>query len=163
MNKIVFNIIIIVFAVVLNSFGNTFEGKGQTVFSFLKINPSVNSSGFAGSNAATMKGIQAVYLNPAGLSVVSSAQAYAQYTKWIDEMNIGYISFAKQVSQKNIFGISLGYLQYPKQMETAVDNTSPYNYTEIDSFSAASGFAGMHFAGKINHKLLGGVGSGQTK
>jgi hypothetical protein len=157
MNKKIVLLLICIFSTALNSSGSGIEGKGETVFPFLKINPSVNSSGLAGSNAATLEGIQSIYLNPAGIASIKKPSLYAQYTKWIDNMNLGYVSFGKTTSKKTVFGVSAGYMQYPKQKETAAADND-YNYVELGSFSAATGFIGTYLSGKFTDNISGGAG-----
>ncbi len=150
--------VIVFFTIVLNCSGKILEGKGKTVFPFLKINPSVKSSGFAGSSAATMEGIQAIYLNPAGIAAIKSSDFYAQYTRWFDEINIGYMSIGKLFSHMGVLGVSIGYIQYPKQKETIIDTDSPYNYSVKDSFSASTVFTGTYISKTISKSMLGGFG-----
>lgn len=158
MDKKALLIIILIFILIHKSSGKNAEDKGETAFPLLKINPSVNSSGFAGSNAATMEGIQAVYLNPAGLASIENLDIYAQYTKWFDKMNMGYMAVGKSYDSGMVKAFSVGYIQYPGQKETVADSSSVYNYREVDDFSAETGFVGTSIAGDFSNKVQGGIG-----
>ncbi len=149
---------ILLYVLSLECSAGMFEGKGETVLPFLRINPSVRSAGFGGSNAATIEGVQAIYLNPAGIAAVNKTDIYMQYTRWIDEINIGYISLASKFDKWGILGFSAGYMMYPKQKETKQDSSNPYNYVKIDEFSASTGFIGGYFSKKLGTKIMSGFG-----
>lgn len=151
-------IIFIFTAVNIDCRGSAFEGKSETVLPFLKINPSVNSSAMAGANAPTLEGIESVYLNPAGIAAMESIQVYAQYTKWIDEINMGYIAAGRPVAGLGNLGFSLGYIQYPSQTQTIADSASKYNYSELGSFKSNTGYMGSYISASFGEKILGGIG-----
>lgn len=132
------------------------EGKGETIFPILKINPSVNSVSRGGSNSATITGTESVFLNPAGIYKLETNDVYVQYTKWIDNMNIGYLAFGKKL--KNIYtGFMAGYIQYPNQKETVEDTNEQLNYKVLDDFSASTYFIGSFVAKKLSKNIAGGI------
>lgn len=133
------------------------DGKGETVFPFLKINSSVRSSALAGSNAAVMEGIQSVFLNPAGLASIRKLNIYTQYSRWLDGINIGYLSLGWPFTRNSNIGINVGYMQYPKLKVTDPDTGSVYGYTVKNDFSAATGFGGLSYSGKLSESLFSGV------
>ncbi|MFH1415931.1 MAG: PorV/PorQ family protein [Elusimicrobiota bacterium] len=156
MNKNLFAIILL-FYVATSAKSSIFEGSGETVFPFLKINPSVNSAAVSGGNSVTLNGIQSLYLNPAGTAQLEATELYAQYCIWFDDIQIGYMSTGINTGL-GVLGLSAGYMMYPDQKETVADSQSPYNYRETGSFNASAGFFGSYLSRRLGKKLYGGVG-----
>lgn len=131
-------------------------GKGETVFPILKINSSVKSSAVAGSNASVMNGVQSAFLNPAGLAAAEKPGVYTNYTKWFQEINIGYMAVAVPFGE-NILGAGIGYLDYPELTAVTADPSGDYGYAVEDKFSASSGLLGVYYARKLSDVVsLGG-------
>jgi len=139
--------------------GAAFKGKGSDSFTFLKINPSVKSSALAGSDCVTAVGLDAPFLNPAGLKADEGMGFYFNFTRWFDEINIGYASVVRDMGALGHMGFSAGYILYPSQKETEVDALSVYNYRETGSFNASGGFAGLSMSRKITDSVSAGWGA----
>ncbi|MFC2061957.1 PorV/PorQ family protein [Elusimicrobiota bacterium] len=138
--------------------GSLLEGKGETIFPFLKINPSVESAAYSGSNAAIIEGAQAAFLNPAGLASAEKTGFYALYTRWLDDINIGYVSSVYQLEKYGNLGVCLGYMQYPDLKVIEEDAASEYGYSVKNTFSASSGYGGVSISKYLSTNLMGGCG-----
>ncbi len=84
------------FALISFSFGQE-EGDsrtGEAGASELLINPWAQSSGMAGSNTASVRGLESVFLNVAGLTGINGTELAFSHASWFADISINAFGFA---------------------------------------------------------------------
>ena len=96
-------------ALLLVSFSQSFGGNpqraGQAGASELLINPWARSSGLAGSNVASIRGLEGIYSNVAGLAFTQKTELIFSQTSWL-QYGSKMFSANDAVSSISSFGFS---------------------------------------------------------
>lgn len=102
-----FGITVLTAASVTLSAGNP-DRTGESGASELLINPWAQSSGWYGLNVASVRGIDALSLNVAGLSFINQTQIQFDHTEWLvgSDISINSFGFAQKVGDGSI-GLTL--------------------------------------------------------
>lgn len=136
------------------------ERAGQAGASQLLINPYGRSAGWAGSNQAKARGIEAQFLNVAGTAFTRKTEVNFSRTSWLVGSGISMNSFGltQHVGETGAIGIGVVSLNAGKipitteaQPEGGLGTFSPSFYNI--SFSYAKGFSDNIYGG-INLKVL---------
>ena len=88
----------------------------------LTIPMGVGSVGLSGSNIADVKGMDAIYWNPAGLSQLSSTEASFSYMDYFAGMKISYFTVGAKLGAANTIGISLQAMNIGDIPVTTIQN-----------------------------------------
>ena len=116
MNKNIINknktyIIFSILFIVLNYSSNVLAGNeqrsGQAGATELLINPWARSSGWGSINIANVSGLEATYLNVAGLTGTSNTELIFSSTNWFSDININAFGFAKSLDNQTVIGLSV--------------------------------------------------------
>ena len=100
-------------AIILIFPGMVFAGGtkvGTAAASELMIPMGARSVGIGNSNVANVNGVEAIYWNPAGLSVLDGGQAKFDYVSYFADMNISYLAAGIKAGNIGTFGMSLQVL-----------------------------------------------------
>lgn len=150
--------IIITASLVLFSVG-LFAGNedraGEAGASQLLINPWARSSGLGGSNTASVKGLEAMNLNIAGLSFVEKTELNASYTSWLSgtDINIFNFGFAQKMGEAGVLGVTFTSVDFGEIDVTTVDlpdggiGTFDPNYLNI----------GVAYSKQFSNSISGGL------
>ncbi len=140
------HILLFLFLLSLNQIAFSQEGNGGVKFSndFLNIGVGAASQGMGKANVASINNGDAIYWNPAGLSLINSSfQVNAMHSQlYTGVAKYDYISFAKTLNSKqaSTFGVSairLAIDDIPNTLNLVGPDGS-INYNEVSSFSDAS-------------------------
>ncbi|MDI6751636.1 MAG: PorV/PorQ family protein [bacterium] len=104
------------------SFGSLYgRGEGRYSGEFLKIGVGVRATSMGGANVASGKDIEALFLNPAGLSDLSGLQFLAGHNLWLANTQQSFV--AGGIPLRNLFlSFGLNYLDSPKIKETTKED-----------------------------------------
>jgi hypothetical protein len=136
------------------------ERAGQAGASQLLINPYARCSGWAGANGASIRGLEAQYLNVAGLAATKKTELIFSRTSWLGGAGININSFGitQRVGETGVIGLGIMTLGTDKIQRTTEDQpegglgTFQYRATNI-SISYAKMFSDNIYGG-INLKVL---------
>ena len=84
--------IAVIFLFVNTIFAGNPQRSGQAGASELLINPWAQSSGMAGANTASSRGLESVYLNVAGLTGVEGTELSFSHASWFADISINVSS-----------------------------------------------------------------------
>ena len=139
----------------------TFAGNedrvGQAGANELLINPFARSSGMAGSNIASIKGIEAMFLNVAGTAFTKKTEFVFAHTQWLGsaDININSFGFTQSVGKDKTGTIGLGIMSI---------NYGDINRTTFDqpdgglgTYSPSSVNIGLSYAKEFSNSIYGGV------
>lgn len=119
-------------AIVLVFTGMVYAGGtkvGTAAASELMIPMGARSVGIGGSNIANVNGVEAIYWNPAGLTVVEGGQAKFDYISYFADMSISYLAAGIKAGNIGTFGLSLQVLSIGEIPVTTI--TKPEGTGEI--------------------------------
>ena len=131
------------------------DRAGEAGASELLINPWARSSGWGGANSASVKGIEAMNLNVAGLAFTRNAELTFANTRWLSgtDINIFSIGFAKQIGETGVLGITVTSMDFGEIDVTTVDlpdggiGTFDPNYLNI----------GAAYSKRFSNSISGGI------
>lgn len=145
--------IVALFSVELKA-GNE-DRAGEAGASEILINPWARSSGWGGANTASIKGIEAMNHNVAGLAYTKSAELILANTRWLSgtDINIFSLGFAKQVGETGVLGVTITSMDFGEIDVTTVDlpdggiGTFDPNYLNI----------GAAYSKRFSNSISGGI------
>jgi len=99
------------------------DRAGQAGSSELLINPWARGSGWAGVNVAGSRGVEAMFLNVAGLPFLEKTEVSFTHTKWLkgSETNINAGGIAMKVGESSAIGVAIVAMDFGDIIETTVD------------------------------------------
>jgi hypothetical protein len=99
------------------------DRAGQAGSSELLINPWARGAGWAGVNIAGSRGVEALFLNVAGLPFTKKTEVYFTHTQWLkgSETNINAGGVALKVGEASAIGIGIVAMDFGDIIETTVD------------------------------------------
>ena len=155
-NKLV-KIIFLVFLLVNthNSYSQTDgeERVGQAGAYELLINPWARSSGLASSNTASIRGIESVFLNVAGLTGTNSTEIMFSHASWFADISISSFGVGQKVGDTGVMGISFMSLDFGEIVRTTEQNPNG----GLGTFSPQFMNVGLSYAKKFTDRISGGV------
>lgn len=89
------------------TFAGNPDRQGEAGANQLLINPWARSAGLHEANTSGTTGVEAMYLNVAGLSRISNTQIQGAHTRYIADININAFGLARKVGKGGAFGVSL--------------------------------------------------------
>ena len=95
---------------------------GQAGASELLINPWARSSGMAGANTASARGLESVFLNVAGLTGIEGTEITFAHSSWFADISIQAFGFGQKVGDTGVMGLSIMSLDFGEIERTTYDN-----------------------------------------
>lgn len=83
------------------------QRSGQAGASELLINPWARSSGWGGINTASVSGLEATFINVAGMSETENTEFLFSSTSWFGDININAFGFSKKMEDDAVIGLSV--------------------------------------------------------
>ena len=94
------------------------DRAGQAGATELLINPWARSSGWGGANSSSVQGLEAMYLNVAGVSFTKKTEILFAHTRWLvgSGTSINSFGITQKVGEAGVFGLgimSMGFGDIP--------------------------------------------------
>ncbi len=143
-------------AVASASYGGNKDRSGQAGATELLINPWAVSSGVFGANSATVKGIEAMKGNIAGLAYAEGTEigvAYNVYLKGTD-VSVYNLAFGQRFGNAGVLGVNIQAMNFGQITITDDNNPGGSGGTYSPSFFNAQ----VGFAKEFSHSIHAGVG-----
>lgn len=147
----------IVGMVVLSSqaFAGNEDRVGSAGASQLMVNPWARSGGSADAGFASVNGLEASYINIAGLAYSDKTQIKFNMTNWLGNAGINYLNagFAQRISESSVFCIGVSSMNFGDVEITTV------NLPEggIGVFSPRVNVFNVGYAKKFSSSISGGI------
>lgn len=125
-----------------------FAGEGRFSGDFLKTGVGVRAASMGGANVACAKDIEALFLNPAGLSDVHNLQFLAGHNLWIANTQQNFVIGSIPLRDFTL-SFGLNYLDSGKIKETTKENPDGTGM----SYSANNSLATVGLATKVSKSL----------
>lgn len=140
--------------IITNSFAGNEDRAGQAGATELLINPWGRSSGFAGANSSSVRGLEAQFLNVAGTAFTRKTEVLFARTSWLGgtDININAFGFTQKVGETGAIGLGIMSMDFGDIMITTVDlpeggiGTFSPTYSNL-SLSYAKGFSDNIYGG----------------
>jgi hypothetical protein len=129
------------------------QRSGQAGASELLINPWVRSSGWGGINTANIQGLEATFLNVAGLAGTENTELIFASTSWFADINISAFGFAQKIGDTGVLGLSVMSMNFgdiPITTEDAPEGTGT-------TYSPGYMNIGISYAKKFTDNISGGA------
>ena len=148
----------IVGAAIISSFsvsaGNE-DRVGSAGASHMLVNPWARSSASAGAGIANVNGLEASFLNIAGIAFTDKTQVKFNYTNWMGNAGIGLNSagIAQRVSESSVIAISIQSMNFGDVPITTVANPEG----DIGFFSPRANVFNVGYARAFSSSISGGI------
>lgn len=90
----------------------------------LLVNPWARSTAVGDANVASVNGIESTFINIAGLATVEKTQVKANYTNWLGNAKVNYVSagVAQNIGDFGVLSVGVQAMNFGEVMRTTVDN-----------------------------------------
>jgi len=131
------------------------QRRGQAGASELLINPWSRSTGFGGANSALSRGVEAMYLNVAGLAFTRATELQFTHVNWLVGTDISIYSFglAQKVGETGVLGLALTSIDYGEIPITTVD--APEG--DLGTFRPTNTIINIAYAKEFSNSIYGGA------
>jgi hypothetical protein len=131
------------------------DRSGQAGASELLINPWSRSSGFAGANMATVRGLESQFLNVAGTAFTKKTEVLFSHTQWLkgSEVNINSFGFTQRVGESGVIGVGVMSMDFGKIAITTTDLPEG----GIGTFNPSFVNIGLSYAKEFSSSIYGGL------
>jgi len=136
-------------------FAGNKDRSGQAGATELLINPWARSSGLSNSGTASVSGIEATFINVAGLSHTLGTHAAINYTNYLNGsgVNIYALGVAQQLGQGSVLGLSVQTVNYGEENITTYDNPD----LTMGTFTANNMIIGLSYAKAFSNSIFAGA------
>ena len=109
--------------VVTSAYAGNSDRAGQAGATELLINPWARSSGFAGANTASARGLEAQYLNVAGLAYTEKTEVLFANTQWLVGSGVMINSFglSQKIGDAGVIGLGVMNMSFGEIDITTAD------------------------------------------
>ena len=145
---------VMMFSTTLLFAGNK-DRSGQAGATELLINPWARSSGLSNTNTASVSGLEATFINVAGLSHTLGTHAVINYTNYLNGsgVNIYALGVAQQLGQGSVLGLSVQAVNYGEE------NITTYSEPDgtLGTFTANNMIIGLSYAKAFSNSIFAGA------
>ncbi|NIA29581.1 MAG: PorV/PorQ family protein [Actinobacteria bacterium] len=152
-NKIIFFVIIILIASSV-SYAKMIK-VGQSGMTYLSITLSARESGMGNASTASVRGVQSIFYNPAGLASLSGLEMTVNQVNWLAGTKIIGMGAAFGTRRFGTIGIDLIYVDYGEIMGTKVVDKSvdPRGYSLTGNLNIQDYSVGLAYAYPVNDRF----------
>lgn len=138
-----------------NSLAGNKDRSGQAGGSELLINPWARSSGWGGVNVASVRGLEAMFTNVAGVAHTGSTELIFSQTQWLKGTNIkiSAFGFTQRVSESGVLGMSITSMSIGDIMITRTDLPEG----GIGTYSPSYLNVGISYSKTFSSSIYGGL------
>lgn len=155
-NKIVKNALIVglLFSSSTVMAGNE-DRVGSAGANQLLVNPWARSTAYGSAGISNVRGLEASYLNIAGLANTDKTQIKFNYTNWLGNAGIGFTSagIAQRVSESSVISVSVQSMSFGEVQITTVDLPEG----GIGVFTPRLNVFNVGYARKFSNSISGGI------
>ena len=128
---------------------------GQAGAAELLINPWARCSGWGGANSASIHGLEAMYLNVAGIAFTQKTELIFCRTSWLKgtDININSFGFTQKVGESGVFGLGMMSMDMGDIQITTTDLPEG----GIGTYSPSFMNLGLSYAKVFSNSIYGGI------
>lgn len=131
------------------------DRSGQSGASELLINPWARSSGWGGVNTASVRGLEAMFGNVAGVALTNQTELVFSQTKWLkgSDVTISAFGFTQRVSETGVLGLSITSMSMGKIQIT----TTELPEGGIGTYSPSLMNVALSYSKAFSNSIYGGL------
>ena len=139
----------------LTCFAGNPDRAGSAGASELLINPWARSSGWAGANMASVHGLEAIFLNVAGIAFTKNTELLFSKTKWLvgSDIDINAFGLTQKIGETSVLGVGIMSMGFGDIMRTTVEVPEG----GLGTFSPSYLNLGLSFAKEFSKSIYGGL------
>ena len=139
----------------LNATAGNEDRVGSAGASQLLVNPWARSSAIGDASYANSNGLEATYMNIAGLAFTDKTQLKYNYSNWMGNAGIALsgAGIAQRISDSEVFSVSVQSMNYGDIPITTVDNPEG----NIGFFSPRFNVFSVGYAKEFSSSIYGGI------
>ena len=136
-------------------FAGNEDRVGSAGASHLLINPWARSSAIGDAGVSSVNGLEASFMNIAGLAFTDQTQIKFNYSNWMGSAGISFNSagIAQRISESSVISISIQSMNYGDIEVTTVENPEG----SIGFFSPRTNVFNIGYARKFSSSISGGI------
>lgn len=136
------------------AFAGNPDRVGQAGATELLINPWARSSGWAGANAGAVSGLEAAFLNVAGIAHTKKTEVGFAHTNWLKGSGIGINTFGitQKVGEAGVLGLTIGSMDFGDIDVTTTDQPEG----GLGTYSPQFINVGVSYAKVFSNSIYGG-------
>ena len=144
------------FIIPAQSFAGNPDRVGQAGATELLINPWARSSGYAGSNIASSKGLESMFTNVAGIAHTKKTELMFCRTQWLKgtDININSFGLTQRVGETGALGLSIMSMDLGDIDITTVDQPEGGG---LGTYSPSFMNIGLSYAKGFSDNIYGGL------
>ncbi|MBL8000610.1 MAG: PorV/PorQ family protein [Flavobacteriales bacterium] len=121
----------------------------------LLINPWARSSGWALANTSSLRGVESMFGNVAGLAHTRKTELVFSTTRWLEgsDTKINALGFGQKLGESSVIGISVMTMSYGDLPVTTVNQPEG----GLGTFSPRSSNIGLSYAKEFSNSIYGGI------
>lgn len=162
------NVLIFTFIFILIStryFGqDNFNKVAQSGMQFLKIGVGAEMVGRGEAGISNIKGVSAMFWNPAGLAELETNEFIFSHNAWIADISMNAIGLGVNLKDWGTFGINMVWMDYGElyktSVSTSIEESAQYGYIDEGTFSPSDLAIGISYSKKVTSQFSFG---GQLK
>ena len=129
------------------------ERTGQAGASELLINPWAQSSGMSGANTASIRGLESVFLNVAGLTGIDGTELAFSHASWFADISINAFGFGQKIGDTGVMSLTIMSLDFGDIERTTYENPDG----GIGTFSPQFMNIALSYAKKFTYNMSAGI------
>ncbi|MEK6645857.1 MAG: PorV/PorQ family protein [Candidatus Firestonebacteria bacterium] len=149
--------LLVLFIFASNIFAVEIDTKaGTTGAAFLKMGVGARPVGLGESFVAVADDVNALYWNPAGISLLKQSEVTFMHNVWLEKMSYEYLGFVYPL-ERSAIGISAGYLNIGELEGRDMNDNITSNFTAYDMFVGVTYSQRIEIENEDEGKLLIGI------
>lgn len=130
--------------------------SAQTVFEFLKLDPSPRTASLAGSFVAGNEDPNVIFYNPAGIATLKETPVSFSFVKHLLDVNMAALSASHNIEGLGRFGAGIQYINYGSFNEVTEDGikTGEFRVADFAMTLGYSNFLDSNFTYGVNAKFI---------
>jgi hypothetical protein len=131
------------------------DRSGSAGATQLLINPFARSAGWSLANTASLRGVEAMFGNVAGLARVKKTEVYFSSTRWLEGSGVQVNSggLGQKLGESGVLGFCFTSISYGELNVTSVDQPAG----GIGTFRPSSGNVGLAYSKEFSNSIYGGI------
>lgn len=126
---------------VFSSFSVVLASSGSTGMNYLRLGVGARASGMGEAQAGISDGVESIYWNPAGLSLLNRQEVSLMYLSYFQGTSYGAIAYGTPIGNEEVLGIGINYFD-SGLMDKTVSNITGSDYSKEGTFNYI-GFSGL--------------------
>lgn len=151
--KVIFSIIFLIFSISLCFAVEIHDSAGESGAKFLLIPVGAKPAAMGESYVAVANDVNALYWNPAGLTLNPNISITAMHYEWFQDIRYDFLGFSRPLGNRNAIGFYVGGL-YTSDLEKRNDI---WDEEPIDKFSTGDYFLGIAYSRDITSSISFGL------